>query len=379
VSWWGTTICCSALALTAAFPPPAAAQTSAVPVLPARPQWTLALNNALVAPPGFFEARGYFPIEDNRIAAYDLADGRLAWLVPRRTLFQPVATDRHLFVVEPDAIVALAAADGSESWRLPIGEPLATRPVSRNGWLVAATASGTLIVVRAADGHVVWQRDNGARISAPPSVASDRIYVPLENRRIVALALEDGAMVWDRGLGGSPTSVLATDDRVYVGATDNFLYAFRTASGGLAWRWRTGADIIGTPVVEDDRLYFLSLDNILRALDREGGSQKWKRPLPFRPRNGLLYVSGTLVVGGLSPSVRGYAEKTGAPAGDLTLPGELVAPPHVFTDAGLPVLVAVTTDIVKGAIVGGYIPAAGLPGPFTPLPNQPAVPALTLP
>jgi hypothetical protein len=77
--------------------------------------------------------------------------------------------------------------------------------------------------------------------------------------------------------------------------------------------------------------------------------------------------------------VRGYAEKTGAPAGDLTLPGELVAPPHVFTDAGLPVLVAVTTDIVKGAIVGGYIPAAGLPGPFTPLPNQPAVPALTLP
>jgi hypothetical protein len=92
-----------------------------------------------------------------------------------------------------------------------------------------------------------------------------------------------------------------------------------------------------------------------------------------------LLAGGTLVVGGLTPSVRGYAIETGAPAGELTLPADLAAPPHVFWDRGFPVLVAVTTDLVAGATVIGFTPAGGMPTPFTALPNQPAVPALTFP
>ena len=52
-----------------------AAQSSLIPIFPARQQWTLALNNALTAPPGFNGARGYFPIEGERFVAYDLANG----------------------------------------------------------------------------------------------------------------------------------------------------------------------------------------------------------------------------------------------------------------------------------------------------------------
>jgi outer membrane protein assembly factor BamB len=193
------------------------------------------------------------------------------------------------------------------------------------------------------------------------------------------LDAKDGSMVWERRLGGAPTGVLAVDDRVYVGAVDNFLYCLTARRGEIAWRWRTGADVIGTPVVDGNLLYFVSLDNILRGLDRRGGSQKWKRALPLRPRSGPLLAGGTLVVGGLTPSVRGYAIETGAPAGELTLPADLAAPPHVFWDRGFPVLVAVTTDLVAGATVIGFTPAGGMPTPFTALPNQPAVPALTFP
>jgi hypothetical protein len=72
--------------------------------------------------------------------------------------------------------------------------------------------------------------------------------------------------------------------------------------------------------------------------------------------------------------VRGYAAATGAPAGEVTLPSDLVAPPHVFVNDGLPMLIAVTGDIVNGATVLAFIPAIGLPGPFSPLPNQPTGP-----
>jgi hypothetical protein len=180
--------------------------------------------------------------------------------------------------------------------------------------------------------------------------------------------------VWERLVGGPQTYILALDDRIYVGATDNFLYSLETRRGTVAWRWRTGADVIGAPVVDDDRVYFVALDNILRALGRKGGSQAWKRALPIRPRGGPLLVGSTLIVGGLAPSVRGYAAATGAPAGEVTLPSELAAPPHVFVHDGVPTLVAVTSDIVNGATVMAFTPAIGLPGPFSPLPNQPTGP-----
>ena len=356
-----------------------ASTPNTIPIFPARQQWTIALNNALTTQPGFNGTRGYFPIEGDRLVAYDLAAGQLLWLVPSQPIWPPVAGDELVFVVQSDAIVALKASDGSEAWRLVMAEPLTVGPVTDGRWLVAATSSGVVLAIRVGDGSIAWRGDAGARISGPPALTTDRVYVPLEDRRVLALQTEDGAVIWERRLGGPPTGILALEDRVYVGATDNFLYCLDSRRGEISWRWRTGADVIGTPVVANERLYFVALDNILRSLDRNGGSQKWKRALPLRPRGSPLLAGETVVVGGLTPSVRGYATATGAPAGDLTLPADLAAPPHLFSDGGIPVLVAVTTDLLKGATVIGFIPGAGLPTPFAVLPNQPAVPALTFP
>ncbi len=357
----------------------AAAQLITVPIVPARPQWTLALNNALTAPPGFEAARGYFPIEGERLVAYDLASGQQLWLVSAQLQWPPVPADRLVFVVYPDAIAALDAGDGSETWRMAMNDRLAVRPVHHDGWLITATVSGTVAALRASDGQVVWKREAGARISAPAAVGAGRVYLPLEDRRVLALALEDGMVLWERRLGGPPTGLLALDDRVYVGTTDNFLYCLAADRGNVAWRWRTGGDVVGTPVADDERIYFVSLDNILRGLDRGGGSQEWKRALPLRPRGGPLLAGGTLIVGGLNTSIRGYLASSGAPAGDLTLPGDLAAAPHVFLNGGIPVLVAVTNDIVKGATVIGFTPAIGMPAAFSALPKQNPVPALSLP
>jgi len=374
-----TTICCSALALATVSVQLLATTANTIPIFPALQQWTLALNNALTAQPGFYGDRGYFPIEGNRLVAYDLVAGNQLWLVPSQPLWPLVAGDALVFVVYDDAIVALKTADGSEAWRFALNDRLAVRPVADDRQLVAATISGAVLALRIADGAVMWRGDAGARISALPALTADRVYLPLEDRRVLALQAEDGAVIWERRLGGPGTGILALEDRVYVGATDNFLYCLGARQGEISWRWRTGADVIGAPVVADNRLYFVALDNILRSLDRHGGSQKWKRALPLRPRGSPLLAGSIVVVGGLTPSVRGYTVATGAPAGDLTLPADLAAPPHLFWNGGIPMLVAVTTDLVKGATVIGFIPGAGLPTPFAPLPNPPTAPALTFP
>ena len=347
-------------------------------LFPVRTLWTLALNNALIGPPGFDGARGYFPIEGERLVAYDLVRGEQLWIVQAPTIAQPVSGDGLVFYVEPDAIVALRAQDGSQAWRRPLLEPLAVRIVWGNGWLIASTVSGSILAFRALDGDLIWTRNVGARVSAPPSLAADRMYVPLADRRIVALQVQDGQPVWERRLGGVPSDGLALDDRVYFGSDDNFLYCLKTDKGQIDWRWRTGADVAGTPVVDEARVYFVSLDNVLRGLNRKSGAQQWKRALPMRPKSGPLLVANALLVRGIAPTLRAYLALDGAPAGEVTLSGELVSPPHLVAGTLLPTLIVVTGDLVKGATVTALIraieppilPLAPLPNPTMPNPSE---------
>jgi outer membrane protein assembly factor BamB len=369
-----TTTSCSAVALSVLL---GVAVLADAPVaeprlFPIRAAWTLSLESAFTAPPGFSETRGFFPIEDERVAAYDVIAGTLQWLVSARTEWPPVAGGGLVFLTPGDALVALHEEDGTEAWQVPLQEPLATRVVWGAGWLIAATRSGRVLAFRASDGELLWQRDSTGRIHAPPAFGGERVYISLENGRIVVLDLMNGEVQWERRLGGAANDVLALEDRVYVGSDDNFFYCLRTRDGEIEWRWRTGGDVIGTPIVNADRVFFVSLDNVLRGLDRFNGAQRWKRALPIRPTRGLVRAADTLLVSGAAPRVAAFNMKDGTPAGEVTAAGELAAPPHVIgaAAAGLPMVVVAGRDIVKGAVVSAMARSVDpVMAPFSSLPN----------
>ena len=127
-------------------------------------------------------------------------------------------------------------------------------------------------------------------IHASATIADDRVYVPMTDGRIVALQIETGEPVWEHRLGGAPNEIQATSDFVYAGSTDNYFYALRARDGLIAWRWPTGGNVVGRPVVDNRLVYFVSFDNVLRALDKNTGNQRWKRPLAFRPTRGLVVM-----------------------------------------------------------------------------------------
>src|SRR5260370_28435020 len=97
--------------------------------------------------------------------------------------------------------------------------------------------------------------------------------------------------------------------------------------GRVDWRWRTGGDVIGLPVVDDNNVYFVSLDNVLRALDRKTGAQQWLRGLPFRPAWAPVKVGGTIVVAGQALSLRAYKITDGTAAGEVAALAEITAAP----------------------------------------------------
>jgi outer membrane protein assembly factor BamB len=113
---------------------------------------------------------------------------------------------------------------------------------------------------------------------------------------------------------------------VFAGSLDNFLYAIDAADGRIRWRWRTGGDVVGVPVVTSDRVYFASLDNVLRALDRSHGAQRWKRPLPTRPVGGPHVVGTELLVPLVSAEIAVVDAREGTSAKPVALGAEPATP-----------------------------------------------------
>jgi outer membrane protein assembly factor BamB len=368
-----TTRCCSALALIALVSTPIAAQsTSPAPSLfPVRPLWTLALNNQITFPPAYDDSLAVFAIEHDRLVAYDLVTGIQKWLVAARPQTPLGIGGGLVFVSEPESLRAIRAADGSTAWTLPLPEKLSVAPVWDNGWLVIATAAGELVAFRAADGLLVWRAGLGSTAHARPALAADRVYVPTDDGRIVAVKVDTGERLWDRQLGGPGNEILANDQRLYVGSRDNFFYCLLAADGRVDWRWRTGADVIGQPVLDGNLVYFLSLDNVLRALHHTSGVQRWRASIPLRPVAGPVKAVDVLIVTGVGPSLPALNLSDGRPAGELPAAGEAAAPPHVFSlQTGFPIVITVGRDIANGATVTAMTRSSEpKPAPMAPLPN----------
>ena len=345
-----------------------------------RAVWTLALNSELTKGPAFDDAHVFLPIEGGRLVAYELAHGTQTWIVDAAPDRTPTAGGGFVFFVQDAEMVALHASDGSRAWTAPLDDGLAVKPSWAAGWLMLATESGAVVALRAADGHEIWRRDIGVLAHAPVAVSADHAYVPLEDHRVVALQIETGEPVWERRLGGTPNEILALDDRLFVGSTDNYFYCLTTDTGSRDWRWHTGADAIGMPAVDEQRVYFVSLDNVVRALNRSNGVQQWIQLLKLRPIGGPLRAGGTVIVYGQTPPLRAFNTVDGKGGGDIPAAGPVPAsaPPHlVDPDGPLPSLVVITRDVAKGDTVTLLMrsveppasPLAPLPNPITALPK----------
>jgi outer membrane protein assembly factor BamB len=327
-------------------------------LFPVAPIWTLALNNALTAPPGFHDVYAVFALDGEQLAAYDLERGSQLWLTNIATTIEPAVSGDMVFVVTADALVALSLRTGAVSWTQPFDDELATAPTVAGDRLVLTTADGAIVARRATDGVELWRRMLPRAASSRPAFTATRLFIPTADGQIVTLNLQNGEVIWTARLGGIGHDILAEDDRIFLGSQDRFFYCLNAKNGDVEWRWPTGADAIGLPVADERTVYFVSLDNVLRGLNRSSGVQRWKSALPFRPISGPLKYRETLVVAGTTPIMQAFGTRDGKPVGPLAMPTELSAlsgPPYLFADRArvFPVLVIISIDIVDRATVTG--------------------------
>ena len=305
------------------------AKPAPAPLLPVEPAWTLTLPMTPSAAGAMDERRIYIPLRQDLLVALNRETGVMDWTSAIDTAWPPVVAGGLLFVVSGNFIWALDATDGTEQWAVPVHRTITAPLVWDSGWLIAMTEPGDVMALRAADGHLVWRRSLGAS-SIHPAVPGGpaALYFALADGRVVALALETGEPLWEQTLTGTISQPAVARDRVFVGSTDNFLYAFDDDSGRLEWKWRNGGDVIGA-AADGDVVYLASLDNIIRALNRGNGNQRWKKPTGTRPVLPPRAFRGIVMLPGLMPAVTVFIGETGVVMGTHAAAGNLVGTPLV--------------------------------------------------
>jgi len=332
------------------------AQSAQSPSLtfPLESQWAATLGAAPAFAPAYDSTRAFVPLRNGRLVAVSLADGREMWSIDLTVTARPAAGEELVFASVDGAVEADAQSDGKTRWRTPIDARI-TAPLHWDaGWLIGSSERGDLLVFRAGDGKLLWHRELGSAVSALPALAGQRLYVGLEDGRLVALQLQTGNPVWSKQMREAPTGILALEDRLFLGSQDNFFYCISAEDGDTHWTSRTGADIVGSPVIDQRSVYFVSLDNILRALDRGNGSLRWRRQLMFRPSTGPLLSGVTVVVAGVAAELRAYSTLTGSPVGELVLKSEqgdelqLAAPPTLLEGIAAPLIILTRDGRMEG-------------------------------
>ena len=338
--------------------------------------WELDLKSAPSAPPTSDSTQVYVPLRSGNFTSVALDTGHVKWSIKLSSNWTPTTGDNAVYVSNSSTVHALRKENGQEIWRIKFKNKVSTGPLWNKSWLFVGLEDGNLVSLRAKDGVEIWRQPLESPLAQPPSMKGSRLYAPLKDGRIVALDLLSGNVIWQRTLPGRTTKILALQDRLFVGSTDNYLYSLSSQDGNIKWRWRTGADIIGPPVVGGPHIYFLSLDNVLRGLDRNVGNQRWKQPLLLRPTSGPLLIDDILLVSGRDQKIETYYSRDGTSLGSFIASEELASPPLIYEEAtGRKSLAIITGEgklqLLRRGMDPQLVPLTYMPGIPEPLPLQP--------
>ena len=149
-------------------------------LFPLRPVWTLALTSPLAGPPAFNGSRGYFPLEGDHLAAYDLDTGEELWVQGY-----------------PAKIMDLYHGGGT-----------LTTPTVEGEFVYVSEREGKLRCLKAKNGDVVWEKEASKEFgldipqwgfSASPVVLGDNVI--LNYGKVFAFDKKKGTPVWQTKKG----------------------------------------------------------------------------------------------------------------------------------------------------------------------------------
>ncbi len=116
-----------------------------------------------------------------------------------------------------------------------------------------------------------------------PAMADGTVYVG-SGPKLYAIN-QDGVKLWEFETGVVYSPAIGSDGTVYVGSSDNKLYAINGKSGVKLWEFKTGSVVTSSPAIgSDGTVYVGSDDKKLYAIKTDSKGLA-KSPWPMRGQN----------------------------------------------------------------------------------------------
>ena len=161
-----------------------------------------------------------------------------------------------------------------------------SKTVTRRRLLSAISGTCMYSVLRenlesASGGEILWTAETNESIHSSPTVVDGTVYVGSSDNNVYALDSSTGEELWrfdtDGAVRSSPTVLNGT---VFVGSYDNNLYALDSSTGEKKWDFSTGGEVLSSPTVAGGTVFVGSRNdsrrgNNIYAVDAESGAQMW--------------------------------------------------------------------------------------------------------
>ncbi len=207
-------------------------------------------------------------------------------------------------------------------------------PMFHGGQGLLGRAEGNL-----ADSLVLlWKFKTGAEVKSSAAIADGHVFIGSSDESVYAIDLATGQKLWSYKTGGSVEAapcVLA--GRVFVGSADNWLYALDAGTGELKWKYETGGQILGsanwTRSPDGQKTWILvgSYDNKLHCVDSQTGQLVWAFETGNYVNGSPAVADGKCVFGGCDAIIHVVSLADGAKVAEIDS-GSYIAASAAFAD-----------------------------------------------
>jgi len=158
-----------------------------------------------------------------------------------------------------------------------------------------------------------WKYKADDFVFSSPAVADGIVFVGSSDNRVYALNELTGTQVWNYSTAGSvESSPSVIDGYVFVGSDDGNVYALNEVNGQKIWSYKTGGPLLySSPTVVDGLVLVGSSNGTLCALKESSGKKIWSRNIGLDGLSSCAIDDGTVFIGGYGQKIYALNEQTG--------------------------------------------------------------------
>lgn len=195
---------------------------------------------------------------------------------------------------------------------------------------VAAVGIVIFLLVGNSGGPTPWTQSLGGPIYSGTAISDGMVYVGDSNDEVYALNASTGHISWQFHTGSMiESSPVVASGRIYIGSFDHYLYSIDAETGKLDWRFHTNDVVYSSPALAGDNVVFGSVDGNVYAVDAASGKQAWAFATHASVYSSPAVIGSTVYVGSNSGYVYALDAATGGRVWAFKTGGEVYSRPVV--------------------------------------------------